>query len=171
MDIIPNIYHFIYEIYNKENDIETYIFLCIKSVIEICNPDKIYFHYSFLPCGKLWDNIKDYLTLIKIIIPKNEDNKNILINFKNIFIYKILLEYGGIYIDSKSLIINPITNLLKYNFVKTINNEIVCSVKTIVIVILIISLLLCFLSFLSLYFIRKEKKKYKDKDEQANKSM
>jgi hypothetical protein len=128
MDIIPNIYHFLYEIYNRNNDIETYIYLSIKSVIEICDPDKIYFHYSFLPSGKLWDKIKDYLTLIKIIIPKN-NNKHIIKNFKNICIYNILLEYGGIYIDSKSLLINPIKNLLKYNFVKTKNNEIVCSVK------------------------------------------
>ena len=129
MDIIPNIYHFLYEIYNKENDIETYIYLSIKSVIEVCNPDKIYFHYSFLPSGDKWDSIKDYLTLVKIVIPKNDNNKNIFINFKSICIYKILLEYGGIYIDSKSLIINPIKNLLKYNFVKTKHNEIVCSVK------------------------------------------
>ena len=52
--LIPNIYHFIYNPEKSNNsDIEIYKYFCIKSIITLNNPDTIYFHYTYLPNGKL----------------------------------------------------------------------------------------------------------------------
>ncbi len=124
--LIPKYFHFFY---NNDiiNDIEDYIYISIKSFIEINNPSKVYFHYFNLPSGNLWNKIKDNLILNKILIPKKYNN-NINYYFekyKKILIYKNLIEYGGIYLDTNSISINPITNLLKYNFFKSKYDEII----------------------------------------------
>ena len=127
---IPNIFHIIYD---KDNykDIEVYIFFSIKSFIEINRPNEIYFHYISIPNGYLWNKIKDNLILKKIIVPKKYENNKLLFieKYKYVIIYKKLIDYGGIYLDINSISINPINNLLKYNFVKSKNNEIICSEK------------------------------------------
>ena len=109
------------------NDISVYKFISIKSAIEVNNPDKIYFHYCKLPNGNLWDKIKDKMILKKILMPKiyeNKINKFIEI-YKKVIIYKFLHEYGGVYLDINSICINPLYNLLKYNFARSINDEII----------------------------------------------
>ena len=122
---IPNIFHLIYN--NKEFGV--HIFLSIKSIIEINKPISIYFHYDNIPEGYLWDIIKDKLILKKINVPIiYKNNQNIFYDtYKNIIIFKNLIEYGGIYIDINSICIKPFTELLKYPFIKSSNNEIVCS--------------------------------------------
>ena len=47
---------------------------------------------------------------------------------RNILIYKSLLDLGGIYIDLNSICINPISEI-KDDFIKSKNNEIICSEK------------------------------------------
>lgn len=125
--LIPKYFHFFYSSNNIINDIEDYIFISIKSFIEINNPDKVYFHYFNLPNGNLMDKIKSKLILKKILIPKKYENNSILYfeKYKKILIYKNLIEYGGIYLDTNSISINPFTNLLKYNFFKSKNDEII----------------------------------------------
>ena len=126
---IPNIFHLIYE--SKNIDFEPYIYFCIKSIIEINKPEIIYFYYNNLPKGKLWNKIENKLNLKKIDIPNNYLNNidDFYIKYKKIIIYKNLIEYGGIYLDINSICINPLNNLLKYDFIKSMNDEIICSAK------------------------------------------
>jgi hypothetical protein len=126
---IPNIFHLIYE--SKNIDFEPYIFFCIKSIIEINKPEKIYFYYNNLPRGKLWNKIENELILKKIDIPDNYVNSidDFYIKYKKIIIYKNLIEYGGIYLDINSICISPLNDLLKYDFIKSNNDEIICSAK------------------------------------------
>jgi hypothetical protein len=117
---IPNIFHFMYDS-SRQDDLYEYEYFSIKSVFEINKPDKIYFHYNNEPKGKLWDKIKKILTL-------NRTNIELSVNkTKYIFIFKILLKFGGIYLELKSLCINAMKELLKYNFFKSVNNEIIGS--------------------------------------------
>jgi hypothetical protein len=118
------IIHYIYDSGNINIDIELYIFFSIKSIIEICNPDFIYFYYINLPIGKLWNNIKTKLTLKKINIPFQQFDK-----YKKSIIYKNLINIGGIYIDKYTLLINSIDKLFSYNFIKSTNDEIICCHK------------------------------------------
>jgi len=129
--IIPNIYHYIYDIENINSDIEIHFYFSLKSIIEICKPELIYFYYINLPSGKLWDNIKNKLILKQIKIPIDYKNDlNLFLNkFKETIIYMNLIDNGGIYIDKFTLIINSLDKLLTYNFVKSTNNEIICSEK------------------------------------------
>lgn len=117
-NIIPNSFHFIYDS-AYQHDLYEYEYFAIKSAFDINKPDKIYFHYYNLPEGKLWDKIKDIITPIKINIKILSDK------LKYIFIFQILLQYGGIYLELKSLCINPLKDLLNYNFFKSENNEII----------------------------------------------
>ena len=128
-DYIPNYFHVLY--YSENKELKPYIFLSIKSIIEINNPSIIYFHYFNIPSGYLWNIIKDNLTLKKIAVPILYQNNlnNFYTECKDKIIYKKLLEYGGIYIDLNSICIKPIHLLLKNNFVKSKNNEIVCLKK------------------------------------------
>jgi GR25 family glycosyltransferase involved in LPS biosynthesis len=120
MNIIPNIFHiFNYLDYTNKNDIEVYKFFSIKSIIEINKPTILYYYYYSLPNGFLWEKIKNLLTPKKIEIT---DNKELLI-------YNALLDHGGIYININSLCIKPFKPLLKFNFIKSRNNEIICSEK------------------------------------------
>ena len=129
IDKIPNNFHLLYESLNEELDI--HIYFSIKSIININNPSKIYFYYYKLPSGFLWDKIKNNLLLQKINIPDIylKDIKLFFEKNKYIIIFKNLIEYGGIYLDINSICINPIKDLLKYNFVKSKNYEIICSEK------------------------------------------
>ena len=130
------IYHLIYDIYNKDYDIEVYIFFCILSIFEINKSDlidfKIYFHYSYLPNqnGKLWNIIKNKLN-DKLVLKKikcneitNEiknNNVDFKVDFKLEFIKKILNEYGGIYIKNNCLLLKKIN--LKNSIKKIINDN------------------------------------------------
>lgn len=131
MDIIPNIFHFIYDLEFMNMDIEINIYFSIKSIIKINNPELIYFYYIYLPSGILWNNIKNNLTLKKIELPEEYKNniKLFFQKYKNMIIYKNLFEYGGIYIDKYTLLINPINDLFSHYHIKSKNNEIICSVK------------------------------------------
>jgi len=127
--MIPNIYHLFY--YKKYEDIDIISFFGIKSIIEINNPEIIYFYYDYLPNGNLWNRINSKLTLKKIIIPKkfinNEEEYFKL--YKYPLIYKELKNYGGIYIDINCICINPIKELFNNSFLKSKNNEIIMSEK------------------------------------------
>ena len=127
---IINNFHLLYES-TINNDIETYIYLSILSIIKINNPHIIYFYYYNIPNGNLWNKIKDKLTLKKIDIPKIYEN-NIDVFFKKyryIIIYKELIENGGVYINLNTLSIRPIKELLQNSFIKSNNNEIIACEK------------------------------------------
>ena len=112
---IPNIFHFVYHKENDIDDIEIHKYFGIKSAYEINNLPVIYFHYyNNLPDGLLWDKIKNILTLNKL-----DDDEGM------ITILKILLKFGGVYLNINTISINPINKLLKYNFFKSENNEII----------------------------------------------
>ena len=109
---IPNIFHFFYIKDNIDEDIKIINYFSIKSVIDIHNPTKIYFHYNKLPSGVLFDALKNKLDIK--IIKTNSDIYNF--NVKYILIFKTLLDYGGIYIDIHSLCLKPLNEIRKYNF-------------------------------------------------------
>ena len=126
MSKIPNILHILY-IKDNNIDINVYEYFFIKSYIEINNPNKIYFHCNIIPNGKLFDKINTSMIVNKIDIP---ENKFFFIKkYKYAIIYKKLFDYGGVYIDIKSICIKPINHLLKYNFFKSKDNEIIGSEK------------------------------------------
>jgi len=120
--LIPDIFHFCF----KENDIfDIYKFYCVKSVVEIINPEKIYFH-----CFDN-NNLNDFYIkkLNKKIEIINYDKEKDIIDTHLIFlnILNILKIYGGIYLDFTNLILNNeiFLKLKKYNFFKSNDDKII----------------------------------------------
>lgn len=122
-DIIPNIFHYIY----IDSTLKEYQYFSLKSVIEIYSNSIIYIHYyDNIPDGFLWNIIKEYsnIKLNKIKIPIKLHNK-----YENAIIYKILYDYGGIYIDFKTILLNTIDNYFNNNIIKTEDNSLIGTTK------------------------------------------
>jgi len=117
-DIIPNIFHVIYD--EKKNNI--YQYFNIESIFKLNNPEKIFIYYL----NNTNNNFK-YMFNKNIIIFEKINKKDYLTT--DIFIFKKLKEIGGIYVDINVLFISNIFHLLKYNFFKTDNNNIIGSEK------------------------------------------
>jgi len=122
LNIIPTIFHYIY----IENiDLKEYQYFSIKSIIEFHNNPYIYIHYyDEIPCGFLWNKILDKIKFIKIKIPKKIHNK-----YKNAIIYKILYDYGGIYLDFKTLLLNSLDTYLNNDIIHSCDNSLIGVIK------------------------------------------
>jgi hypothetical protein len=120
--MIPNIFHLIYDEVDTK-DLTIYQYICIRSIIEINNPEFINFYYkNTLPEGKLWDSIKKKLSIKKDIF-----NIKIKTSLEAI-IYKILIDYGGIYLNMNSICIKPLKDLLNHHkFIKSSDDQLICS--------------------------------------------
>ena len=123
---IPNIIHYIYGFEKQKKEFPFVFYLSILSNLKINKPDKIYFHYQYLPYGYWWDKIKDNISLNYI----NADN--LYWGKKKIIKYahkadkirlELLYKYGGIYMDIDTISYKPYIDLLKYDFVIGIQEE------------------------------------------------
>ena len=89
-------------------------YLNIKSVYEVNKPDNIYFYYKYKPYGEWWDRVQDYITPVEIE-PPTEIFGNPVNHFAHqadIIRLQLLIEEGGIYLDSDVLCVKPFTPLL-----------------------------------------------------------
>ena len=89
-------------------------YLTVKSAWDINKPDNIYFYYQHEPYGELWDAVQKYITPVKIEAP-TEIFGNPVKHFAlktDIIRLQILLEDGGIYLDSDVLCLKPFTPYL-----------------------------------------------------------
>ena len=122
-NLIPYSFHFFF----KENEIfDIYKFFSVKSVIEILNPNEVYFH-----CMKTISLNDFYLKKLNKnieIIYYNKEN-DLLSESIDLFILKILKSYGGIYMDFSNLILNNdlFLKLRNYNFFKSVDDKIIGS--------------------------------------------
>ena len=130
--LIPNIFHFININDTLEDNIPIYKYYSIKSIIQMNNPEIIYFHTNHEYKDDLWNELKN--TCCFILLNKScgyNDYKEELFNdlLKNKLIYKILYEYGGIYFEIGSLCIQPLTQFRLYNFFKNNSDKVIGSEK------------------------------------------
>jgi glycosyltransferase involved in cell wall biosynthesis len=123
---IPNIIHYIYGLEKQKKEFPFVFYLSILSNLNINKPDKIYFHYQYLPYGYWWDKIKDYISLNYI----NTDN--LYWGKKKIIKYAhkadklrldLLYKYGGIYMDIDTITYKSYHHLLQYDLVLGIQEE------------------------------------------------
>lgn len=120
--MIPNILHFIYlknsnSIGNKPFGLSHY--LSIKSAVEVNQPQKAFLYYNEDQTGKFWDMAKETTTPVKINLSSEIFGQKIyhIAHSADILKYQILLEKGGIYLDTDIIHKKPFTPLLKYSFV------------------------------------------------------
>ncbi len=118
---IPNIIHYIWY-NNKSVEISFDQMLSIMGVHKIQQPERIFFHTNNEPHGELWNKVKEHLTVI-YRVPTHEvfghklDSEHYEMADSNIDRLKLLYEYGGIYMDTDVLFIQPVNELRTYKCV------------------------------------------------------
>jgi hypothetical protein len=89
-------------------------YLAIKSTHDTNKPDNIFFYYKHEPSGEWWDRAQKYITPIKVE-PPTEIFGNPVHNYAHqadVMRLQILIEDGGIYIDSDVLCLKSFEPLL-----------------------------------------------------------
>jgi hypothetical protein len=117
--MIPNVFHFVFGMAEDFGGIPFSLvhYLSIKSAIVTNKPDNVYFHYQYEPEGEWWSKAKELLTLNKITAPKNFlGNKLYHIAHKaDVVRLQALKETGGIYLDTDTISVKPLTDLLLHS--------------------------------------------------------
>jgi len=115
--MIPNNYHFVFGLRKQTEPFHLMYYLCLRSCIEINQPDAIFFHYQNEPWGEWWDRIKPNLQLKRIepdqFISEYKYKDTSLNQYKyahlaDITRLDILLNEGGIYADIDTLFLQPV---------------------------------------------------------------
>ena len=90
-------------------------YLAIKSAYEVNKPDNIFFYYCYEPHGEWWERAKKYITPIKVEAPKEIFGNPIksYAHQADVIRLQLLIEEGGIYLDSDTLCLKPLTPLLE----------------------------------------------------------
>ena len=90
-------------------------YLAIKSAYDVNKPDNIFFYYCYEPHGEWWERAKKYITPIKVEAPKEIFGNPIksYAHQADVIRLQLLIEEGGIYLDSDTLCLKPLTPLLE----------------------------------------------------------
>ena len=90
-------------------------YLAIKSAYEVNKPDNIFFYYCYEPHGEWWERAKKYITPIRVEPPKEIFGNPIksYAHQADVIRLQLLIEEGGIYLDSDTLCLKPLTPLLE----------------------------------------------------------
>ena len=90
-------------------------YLAIKSAYDVNKPDNIFFYYCYEPHCEWWERAKKYITPIKVEAPKEIFGNPIksYAHQADVIRLQLLIEEGGIYLDSDTLCLKPLTPLLE----------------------------------------------------------
>jgi len=131
---IPRHFHFIFGLKPQDEPFHLAYYLCLKSCIEVNQPDRISFYYHYEPNGAYWELIKPHLDLQKVDLELFvRDNPHYAKHAEGQFIkisgldyahqadfirLKKLIEHGGVYADMDTLFVNPMPDeLFQHDFV------------------------------------------------------
>lgn len=115
--VVPNVVHYVW--FGEYNTLRFHHYLSMRSAHIFIKPDKICIHCDFEPVGKWWKLIRKdtpNLVIIKTIpLTTIFKNKIILPEHKSdIARIQILMEEGGIYLDTDVLVLKSFRELRKY---------------------------------------------------------
>lgn len=116
--MIPNILHYIH-ISEGGRDWKLHHFLSVKSAIIRSSVDKIYVWVDREPSGQWWEKTKEMVSVEFIEPPTEIFGKSIYqtAHKSDVLRLQILIEYGGIYVDTDTIFVKPFTSLLNNKFV------------------------------------------------------
>ena len=99
-------------------------YLCLYSAIKLHPDAEFYFYYDEEIDSPWFEVLKPYLNLVKVKAPKEIFGIPLkrVEHQADIFRLKILLEEGGVYLDTDVFLIKPLDELLSHNFVMGIEN-------------------------------------------------
>lgn len=114
---VPNFVHFVSFGNNRTFTFVNY--LSVLGAYKVQKPDRLLMHYDFLPTGAWWERVKEdvpTLELVKRERPKEIGGRpvDVIFHASDIARLEILLDYGGVYIDSDALFIQEVDDLRHY---------------------------------------------------------
>lgn len=116
---IPSDYHFIFGLTLADKPFGLTHYLAIASCAEVNQPRRINLHYKYEPSGIWWQRARPYLNLLEVE-PPAEIFGNPLANpahMADVLRLQILIEHGGIYLDTDVLSIRPFAPLQEFRVV------------------------------------------------------
>lgn len=129
--VVPNYIHYVNF---AVNPVDYIYFICILSVFQNQKPDKIFFHYDNknVFSGKYWDileelpGFKDIVVFRHIKIPDKIFNQPInqkwqIWHASDFIRIQILMEYGGIFLESDCYLVKEINNFRRFEIVVSWN--------------------------------------------------
>lgn len=116
--MIPNQLHYIH-LSGGGREWKFYHYLSVKSAYTRSEVDKIIIWVDNIPKGKWWDKTKELVEIIQIEPPTEIFNKPIIqqAHKSDVIRLQVLLEYGGIYVDTDTIFVKSFKPLLNNKFV------------------------------------------------------
>ena len=122
--MIPRHFHFIFGLKPQPDPLHIMHYLCLKSCIEINQPDRITLYYHYEPHGPWWERIRPSLELVHVPLETfitrtdayNDHEEGEFIRRRSLdyahqsdFIrLRALIEHGGVYADMDTLFVKPL---------------------------------------------------------------
>lgn len=116
--LVPNIVHYVWF---GTREWKFHQMLSVKSVYMNIKPDEIIFHCDNEPIGRWWNYTKEQVPIIKFVkttLPTEIFGNKITLmeHSSDIKRYQIILEMGGIYLDTDVIALKSFDALRKYEF-------------------------------------------------------
>ena len=116
--MVPNILHYIH-LSRGGREWKIHHFLSVKSAYVRSGVEKIQVWVDQEPTGEWWDKTKPLVEIIYIEPPTEIFGKPITqqAHKSDVIRLQVLIEYGGIYVDTDTIFVKPFTSLLNNKFV------------------------------------------------------
>ena len=126
---VPNIVHYLW-FNTKTKPLKFYHMLSVLSAHKFLNPDVIYFHTNKEPSGPYWDQVRS-LPKVKVVhrdppeeLYGEEVKKPMFYtSHSNVDRVKVLMEFGGIYLDFDVIVTKPFDDLRKHTCTMGLERE------------------------------------------------
>jgi mannosyltransferase OCH1-like enzyme len=118
-DRIPKIVHFVYGLRDPDPTLDLIHYIAIKSAYDVLKPEKIMFHYHYMPVGENFERAKHMLTLNQVPMVTNVFDRPVshYAHRADVVRLQVLEEFGGIYLDLDLISLKPVDHLLDKEFV------------------------------------------------------
>eukprot|EP00871_Galdieria_phlegrea_P002690 jgi/Galph1/3421/GphlegSOOS_G2084.1 len=118
--VVPNRVHFIFGL-REDFDGKPYSLIQFLSVLSAklrLKPKEIILHYAFEPSGIWWNETKKLVTLRKVKVPTHVCGRPMYsaAHRADYLRLDILQQFGGIYLDMDTIVLQPFHFLRRYNF-------------------------------------------------------
>ena len=121
-NIIPNIIHFVWFTGPRSREFSFLNYLAIRAARDVQKPDKIYLYYNQeIENNPHWDAIKPYVEMVKMDAPS--EIGGVSLNDwpqyqADVVRLQKLYEHGGIYLDTDSIMLKPLNDLMAHKHVQ-----------------------------------------------------
>lgn len=124
---IPSAFHFIFGLRRRRPQLHLVHYLCLRSCLEVNNPDAVIVHYNREPRGRYWDLIKPHVRTARVEpvpvvagfrYPDRGVSRYRYAHHSDFRRLEILDREGGVYADIDTLFVNPLpSELFQKSFV------------------------------------------------------